>query len=113
MIELHKDKGAKNRDDSELENTYLRAAYTAKLLTKDMVEGSTPICQIIAKHTENKITRQEVLLILYRCRQLFTVKTDVQKVLYLLIKALYDPDCIHKSKETQLRLWRRIQLFHG
>jgi hypothetical protein len=56
-----------------------------------MVECSIPICYIISKHMENTITKEEVLLILYRCKQLYSVRSEVQKILHLLIKAQYDP----------------------
>ena len=100
LINLYKDKIAKYRSDEAVEQTYQQAALTAKLLTQEMVEGNTPICQIIARHTESKLSREEVMLILYRCKQLYTVRTEVQKILHLLIKALYDPVTEAKTAES-------------
>lgn len=105
LIKMHKDKIEKFRSTEVLEQTYNQAAFTAKLLTKEMVECSIPICLIIQKHMESRITREEVLLILYRCKQLYSVRTEVQKILHLLIKAQYDPSGEQPSRDKQLRLW--------
>jgi len=49
LSDIYKKKIEKWREQKVLDETYQQAAYTAKFLTKDMIEGQTPICFIIAR----------------------------------------------------------------
>ena len=73
MIGIYKDKIAKYRSHQALEMSYSQAAFTAKMLTKEMIESNTPICSIITKQLEGRMTAETVLLMLYRCKQLYDV----------------------------------------
>lgn len=90
LIDLYKDMIEKYEVDDVLDQTYHQVAYTAKVLTQEMVEGTVPISTIIARHTDKRITKEEVKLILYRCKQLFAARIDATKIFRLLIKVSFN-----------------------
>jgi len=58
-----------------LQEIHANACFTAKSLTKEMIEGQTPICFIIDKYTQ--IDRDTVRTLLYRCSKLYQARQDV------------------------------------
>lgn len=112
LIDLNKDKIEKYESDQVVSETYRQVAYTAKVLTSTMVEGSVPICNIVAKHMENKLSKEEVLLILYRCKQLFAMRVDASKILRLVIKVSFDQSA-NRPDEERLRIWQRVHALYS
>lgn len=78
-------------DPAVLLELHMQATYTAKTLTKEMIEGRTPIYQLIDQY--KTVDKESVLTLLYRCDKLYRARSDVQKILMLMLKFEHDPNC--------------------
>lgn len=58
-----------------LRELHAQAAYTAKVLTKEMIEGKVPICSQIDQNIS--INKDGVLILLHRCCKLYQARSDV------------------------------------
>jgi hypothetical protein len=102
-----KEKTQKYDDLDVLTELHAQAGYTAKILTKELIEGKSPICYQIELHA--KIAKDSVLMLLHRCQKLYQSRQDVQRILVLLIKFYYDRDKETRSKQESDQLLRRIK----
>jgi len=67
-----------------LVDLYTQACLTIKMLTFDSVEGKAPIMYLLDMHTEP--TLETVTTLLYRCENLYNVRTDVTKIFKLVFQ---------------------------
>lgn len=66
-------------DFEMLQDLHYQASFTVKMLTYDMVEGKAPICYLIQQH--QKVSKESVMFLLYRCERLYEVKNEATKLL--------------------------------
>lgn len=64
-----KEKTKKYDDFEVLTELHAQAGYTTKILTKELIEGKTPICYQIELHA--KIEKDSVMMLLHRCQKLY------------------------------------------
>ena len=86
---LYKNKIEKNKNPAVMKSVHQKAVFTAKMLTKEMVEGQAPICYLVSKH--DSITKDNVKNLLYRCEKLYQVKSDAEKIFQNFVKLEHDP----------------------
>jgi len=55
-----------------LKEVRAQASYTAKMLTKDTVEGSIPMCYLIERYQSEGL--QGLRTLLYRCAKLYCIR---------------------------------------
>jgi len=85
MIELYKNRIEKWKVDEVVQDVFAKAAFTLKILTRDLIEGNVPIFVVISNYKKNK--KSELLKMLYRCQVLYEAKEDVQKIFLVYHKA--------------------------
>lgn len=62
-----------------------------------MIEGKTPICFQIEQYS--MADKEQVGILLYRCSKLYQARSDVTKILSLIIRVFYDPKKSQRKKE--------------
>jgi hypothetical protein len=80
-----------------LKELHSKSTLTAKTLTKELIEGKTPIGLIINNH--RTVEKESVVTLLYRCEKLFQARSDVQKILMLLLKLNNAPNSTTRTPQ--------------
>jgi hypothetical protein len=78
---------------------------TAKTLTKDMIEGTAPMCFIIERFSQEGF--DGMLMLLYRCLKIYRIKEEATKILLILIMLNYSTSKL--SNDSTLKLWKRVK----
>ena len=110
-LSLLKQKVQQNKDKNYKKQLHQRACYTAKVLTKQVVEAHQPISNILSKL--ESVTKENIMLLLYRLQKIYQAKQDAQKILQLFLKLEHDPVWLEKSAEDQSRMWNRVASLIG
>ena len=90
-----------------MKELHSKTTLTAKTLTKELIEGKTPIGLIINNHLT--IDRDSVVTLLYRCEKLFQARADVQKILLLLLKIENAPNAATRTPQEHQQLVQKLK----
>ena len=60
---------------------------TVKLLTTEMIEGRTPICDVLDKYSH--ASKHSTIKMLTRVQKLYEAKEEVKKILKLVFKVFH------------------------
>lgn len=90
-----------------LKELHAKSVLTAKTLTKELIEGKTPISLIVGQY--NTIDTESVMTLLYRCEKLYQARSDVQKILLLLLKLNDAPNASKRTIEENDTIIKRLK----
>jgi hypothetical protein len=72
LIKIYKNKTEKWHEPHVVKEVRAQASFTAKMLTKDTVEGAIPMCLLIERYSSEGI--QGLRTLLYRCSRLYSIR---------------------------------------
>lgn len=107
LLGMLKCKNKKWSSHDMLVELHAQASLTVKMLTYDMVEGKAPICFLIDQYA--KCGLETVMTLLYRCQKLYHVRTDVTKLIKLVLKTFHCKSVEQRSPRDHEQLLRRLQ----
>lgn len=110
---IHTMRHSESGEDSpggSLKKLHEDCIFTAKMLTREMVEGSTPICFQIDIKYQNSTSRDDVLRLLHRCLKLHQTREDAKRVLSLMLKLEHDPSAETRPIQETIQLLNRVRI---
>ena len=83
MASILKKKAQSYNNPEQLQEIHAKALLTLEILNANLVNGDIPIHQISSFYKETK--RENIIRLLLRCKKMYEARTDVKKIIMLLI----------------------------
>jgi len=93
-------KSTKHYESAQLSELHRRATKTAKILTIELVEGKIPIHQVCEQYSN--VCQQAVRTLLTRVAKLYNARSEVKRIIQLILKIYHSGDSVEKNKNLLL-----------
>ena len=84
VASLLKKKALTYNNESMLAEVAEKGKRTLELLTQNMISGEVPLSRIIEHY--KVVKRENVIKLLLRCRNMYTARHDIKRILNLLLQ---------------------------
>lgn len=89
-------KSTNHYESAQLRELHRRATKTAKILTIELVEGKIPIHQVCEQYSN--VCQQAVRTLLTRVAKLYNARSEVKRIIQLILKIYHSGDSVEKNK---------------